>query len=188
MATKKLSAAPFAFVGILVAVLIPIAFSVAIFSDSYWTFNVNSLSDLGISYDAFTANLFNYTCMIGGALLIIFGLGKMYLKTGLDSASAFFVALSGALLIGIGILNKSYSIHEWIAYIFFLSTAIAMIVSMVSDSMKGRKFTTAISVIAVTVTIICIPGFTIYGVEVIFVMAVFLWLAGQGLSLAFSKA
>jgi len=188
MATKKLSAAPFAFVGLLVAALIPIAFSVAIFSDSNWVFNANSLSDLGISTDAFTANLFNYSCMVGGVLITIFGLGKMFIKNGLDSASAFFLVIAGVLLVGVGIINKSYDAHVYIACFFFACTAIALIISMVSDSMKGRKLTTAISVISVTVTIMCMPGFSIFGIEVIYVMAICLWLAGQGLSLAFSKA
>ena len=188
MDTKKMSPAPFAFIGIILGTMIPLAFSVAIFADGFWTFNINTLSDLGVSFEPLAANVFNYTCIIGGILMMVFGAGKLFIRSGKDAASGFFVAIAGVFLMAVGIFNESYSVHNLVAWSFFACATIALVVSLISDWEKGRKLTAAVSTTALFASVIAIPAFTLAGLEVICVLAFCLWIIGQGLSLAFSKA
>ena len=187
MVTKQISAAPFAMLAIFIGAIIPIMFAIAIFEDGFWTFDVNTLSDLGVSYDDTAAKIFNYTCIIGGILAAIVGLGKMFVKSGLDSASAFFLALGGVFLVGIGLFTEDYSIHNYLAYLFFALITISLIISMVADSRNGRMIIAAISAIVFVIMLASFPGFTSAGVEVICVVCMCVWLIAQGVSLAFSK-
>lgn len=187
MATRKISAAPFAFAGILVGALVPLLFTIAIFADANWTFDVNSLSDLGISSTKFAADLFNYTCMCAGILIALFAVGKFLIRCGADKASAVFLLLGGLFLIGVGIFTKDSCYHNYITWLYFITVVIAMIISGINDWKHGRTLTTAITVISFTVIVGSIPGFTIAGAEVITVMAMCFWMLGQALSLAFSK-
>ena len=183
----KMSATPFAFVGIIAAVMIVLCFTVAICSAPNWEFNVNTLSDLGISEDGFTASLFNWTCIIGGILMIIFGVGKALVKKDLDMVSAIFVAVAGLFLINVGIFTKGDNMHLFMAYTFFTLCIIGMFISGISDWNHGRKLTTSVTVIVFVVFLASLPGFAVPGIEVIGVFGSCLWLAAQGLSLAFSK-
>ncbi len=187
MATKKISARPFTFAGILVGAFVPVIFAIAAMQDGYWEFNVDTLSDLGISSDKLAANLFNYTCIVAGVLVALFGIGKAYLKAGADCASGVMLMLAGILLAFIGICTKDYAAHIPIALTFFLFAGISVIISGISDWRHGRTATTAITIVTFTVIIASIPGFTIAGTEVISVVAICIWLLGQSISLAFSK-
>ncbi len=187
MVTKKMSAAPFAAIAIFLGAIMPFMFAIAIFMDGYWTFDVNTLSDLGVSYDSTVANLFNYTCIIGGIFIAIYGCGKVFLKEDLDCVSGFLLAISGLLLIGIGIFTKDYDIHVYLAMTYFMLASVALIVSMVSDSKHGRMVTAAISAILVVIVIASFPGFDMAGVEVITTVAFCVWMIAQGFSLVFSK-
>ena len=111
----------------------------------------------------------------------------MFAKSGLDSASAFFLALGGVFLVGVGVFTEDYCAHNYIAWMFFLWMTIAIIISMVADSKNGRMITAAISAIVFIVIIASFPGFSIAGIEVISVAGMCVWLIAQGLSLAFSK-
>jgi hypothetical membrane protein len=189
MVTKQKSAAPFTMAGILAGALLPLAFAVAIFADGNWTFNVNTLSDLGISSVEFAAKLFNCACIVGGALILIFGIGKAYTKKNLDAASGLFMAVGGICLALVGIANKGddYEIHVLVATIFFTLCFISIILSMASDAMHGRKFTVAMSAAVLVTVLMVIPGFAFPGVEVIGVVALCIWLIAQAMSLSFSK-
>jgi hypothetical membrane protein len=187
MVTEKKGTAPFMFAGILVGACFPLVLAIAVFADGNWQFDVNTLSDLGISRTALAANLFNIGCMVSGILVILFSLGKLYIKNGADSASAFVLALGGVLLFGIGIFSKNYDIHNLLACSFFFLVAIAMIISAISDWKHGRKITTAITIVVIATVIACLPGFSVAGIEAIFVIGCCLWLIGQSMSLGFSK-
>jgi len=187
MATKTISAAPFSFLGLLVGTLVPFALAIAIFADGSWQFNVNPLSDLGISWNAFAANVFNFTCMVAGIALSIFGIGMLLIRDGADAAVGFFTAVGGVLLFAIGLFTENYSIHTIIAYSYFAIVALAVIIGVVADGLKGRKLKASI---CATLVVICMGagiGYTIPGLEVVTVLCVCAWVIVQSYSLAFAK-
>jgi hypothetical membrane protein len=190
MVTNQKSAAPFTMAGLLVGALLPMALAVAIMSDSDWVFNFNTLSDLGSSDVEFTAKLFNCSCIIAGALILIFGIGKAYVKCGgLDRASGLFIATSGIILAIIGIVTKdsNLNLHILIAGVLFCFMVLSIVLSMFGHAVKGRKFSAAAAAIVLIIVAMVAPGFTPAGLEVISVFACCGWFIIESLSLSFSK-
>ena len=188
MVTKLKSAAPFALIAIFVGALVPFLFGIAILTDGFWTFNVNTLSDLGVSPVEATAMIFNYTCIIAGLLVVIFGIGKLFIRCGYDAASGFFTAIGGILLMAIGFITEDYSTHLPIAYSFFAIMTIAILISAAGDVTKERNITVAITAIVVVIILATAFGLNVAGVEVVSVIGMCVWLIAQGFSLVFSKA
>jgi len=188
MATKVKSAAPLSFIAILVGALVPILFAIAIFTDGYWEFNFNTLSDLGISYNETAAGIFNWTCICAGALIAIYGIGKMLLKSGYDAANGLILAVGGIFLLSIGIVTENYSEHYIFAYCYFVTMAIAILVGAAGDVKNGRNITVAITAMVIVIVLAAAIGFNIAGLEVVSVVAMCVWIIAQGFSLSFSKA
>jgi hypothetical membrane protein len=189
MATKQKSAAPFTMAGILAGALLPLVYAIAILSDSSWTFNVNTLSDLGSSDVEFTAKLFNCACIFGGALIAIFGIGKAYIRKNLDALTGLLMVVGGICLACIGLATKANDLemHLLVTTVFFIMVFVAIILSMASDAMHGRKYAAAVGAIFLIIMIMVIPGFNYPGVEVIGAVTSCVWLVSQALSLSFSK-
>lgn len=185
MKSNTVSPAPFAMTAIFAGAFSLIMFSVAILADGDWTFNVNTLSDLGTSDTKAVADIFNYTCIASGLFSVIFGIGKIFIKTGMSSASGFLIAAGGVFLIGVGIFTKdSLDIHVLMAAMYFILTAIALLVSTIADSKEGNKFGMALGVIAIVIAIGAAVGLQFPGLEVVSVVAICIWMIGQGLTLS----
>ena len=187
MATKTISAAPFSFIGLLVGFFVPLALIIAIAADGFWTFNVNPLSDLGVSTNVFAANLFNYTCIIAGILVAIFGIGKLWVCNGYNSAVGFLIAVGGVMLVGIGLFTELYSAHLFFAYTYFFIMFVAIVTSIVGDGMANRKLPASISAVLLVIALGSLVGFTIPGAEVICSICLSGWLIVQSIDLAFAK-
>lgn len=188
MVTKKACATPLALLGIFVGAMLPLAFAVAIAADGTWTFNVNTLSDLGISSSQAAADIFNYSCMIGGVLVAVFGFGKFLIKDGKDAASGLFIAATGVLFMAVGIITKdSYSLHVSIAIMGGLTLLIGAFIGTVSDWSHGRQITASVGAIAVTLSVATFFGLAFAGFEVVSIISGLIWLIAEGASLAFSK-
>lgn len=183
----KVGTAPFSLAVMLIGALTPLAFAIAAFSDGYWTFNINTLSDLGISSDDFARNLFTATCIIGGACTAFFGYGKLMLKHGLDAAGGFILVIGGVFLIAVGIFDETTVVHNYVAMGYFIMAGVAMFVSLFADYQNKRFLTLSATIVALCITFGSMPGFTIAGVEVISVVAICMWTFCQGLSFSFSK-
>jgi hypothetical membrane protein len=185
---KKLSTAPFSFAAIVGGAMAPLLFAIAIFADGYWTFDVNSLSDLGISYNETAAMIFNLTCIFAGICMAVFGLGKLIIKKKLDAVSGFFMCISGVLLILIGLITKdTLDLHLIIAVGFFATFALAIITGVISDFSNRRYIVTAIGIVLIVIILAACIGFTIMGTEVICVLCICDWAIIQGLALSFSN-
>ena len=184
---SKIGTAPFSLVVMLVGTFVPLAFTVAIFADGNWTFNINTLSDLGISEDDFARMVFTVTCIIGGIFTAFFGFGKYMMKHGLDSASGFLLVLAGVLLIAVGLFNKETSVHIPVAMGYFLMMTAAIIVSLVADYRSRRFLSMSVAIIVLLISYGSMPGFDLPGTEVISVFAICVWMFAQGVSLSFSN-
>lgn len=188
MSLKELSPVPFSMAGIVLGTVIPMALVVAIFMDGSWTFNENSLSDLGISDNPTVATIFNSICMLGGGLMAIVGLGKAINGEDLDKTCGKCLVVAAVFLFLVGVFPKNQlEIHVLVALIFFSMTTAAIVTSMVSDYRNKRRLSATISSILLVIAIAAIPGFTYKGLEVIGFVCMYMWFLVQGFSLTFSN-
>ena len=184
----KAGVTPLSFAAIFGGTLTPLLFAVAIISDGNWTFDVNSLSDLGISKKETVALLFNSTCIVSGLCTSIFGFGKVMMSNKLDAASGVLMGFSGVFLLLVGVFTKAdLEAHLTVAVTYFLLNALAIMVSMVSDYRKNRFFMFSFNIILILIVIAATFGYTYKGEEVVYVLLTCAWCMVQGLSLAFSK-
>lgn len=189
MSHEGLTAAPFALIGIFLGSFMPITVIAMIIADESWTFNFNTLSDLGVSSNEMVSLMFNGGCMLGGLLMSIVGIGRALIREErLDKTCGAVLALAGIFLFLVGIFTKDcISIHEAVALLYFLLILAAMIISIAADYKMGRVLTATLTSILIVITIASVPGFFFAGFEVIMVGCTYVWMTAQGLSLAFSK-
>ena len=122
------------------------------------------LSDLG-KYTTRTfacAIVFNVSCYISGFLLLLFGVGKYRFENGLDKVSGAFFILCGLGLFLVGILtadDPDHTAHNIAAGIFAISTSTAVVLSTVSDIMKGDKMVLYSSI---AVLVLLVGGWVVF--------------------------
>ena len=185
---RRIGVVPLTFAMILGGALTPLLFAAAIMADGNWTFNENTLSDLGISAKRTVALLFNGTCMMAGICVAIFGLGKAQRSSGLDAASGLLMGLSGVFLFLVGIFTKDMrALHMAVACSYFVLMGLAIIIGIISDSRRKRYYMISCDVVILMVSAVAIITLTYKGMEVVYVLITCVWGLIQGLSLAFSK-
>ena len=184
----KAGVAPLSFAAIFEGTLTPILFAVAILADGNWAFELNTLSDLGVSANGTVAALFNVTCILSGLCIVIFGFGKKIMSDNLDSKSGLLMGLGGIFLLLVGIFPKSsIEIHLFVAFSFFILNGLAMAVCMVSDYRRNRFFVFSFNIVLILVLVASTFGFNYKGLEIVYVLCTCAWCIIQGLSLSFSK-
>ena len=105
-----------------------VMYSIAMSLDNEYTFFENYLSDLGIGPGAWA---FNSGLVITGAFLAVFaffGLARVIGEGRLAKVATVLLALSGMLLMGIGIFNEDVKPHH---YIFSVSYFLTFIITLV---------------------------------------------------------
>ena len=152
-------AAPLAFAIILLGILISAPL------DTQWDIMSDyDLSDLG-KYTTRTfacAIVFNVSCCISGALLLLFGIGKYRFEDGLDKVSGAFFILCGVGLFLVGILTADepdHTTHNIAAGIFAISMSTAVVLSTVSDIMKGDRMILYSSIV---ILIVLVGGWVVF--------------------------
>ena len=152
-------AAPVALAVILLGIMISVPL------DTEWDIMGNyDLSDLG-KYTTRTfacALVFNVSCCISGILLLLFGVGKYRFENGLDKVSGAFFILCGVGLFLVGILtadDPEHTAHNVAAGIFAISTSTAVVLSTVSDIMKGDRMVLFSSI---AVLILLVGGWVVF--------------------------
>ena len=152
-------AAPVALAVILLGIMISVPL------DTEWDIMGNyDLSDLG-KYTTRTfacALVVNVSCCISGILLLLFGVGKYRFENGLDKVSGAFFILCGVGLFLVGILtadDPEHTAHNVAAGIFAISTSTAVVLSTVSDIMKGDRMVLFSSI---AVLILLVGGWVVF--------------------------
>ena len=152
-------AAPLALAVILMGIMISAPL------DTQWDIMSDyDLSDLG-KYTTRTfacAIVFNVSCFISGALLLLFGVGKYRFENSLDKVSGAFFILCGVGLFLVGILTADepdHTTHNIAAGIFAISMSTAVVLSTVSDIMKGDKMVLYSSI---AVLVLLVGGWVVF--------------------------
>ena len=117
--------------------------------DSTWALSRHNLSDLGTGFrNLACALVFDYSCCLAGFLLSMFGVGKYIFEKGLDHISGIFFVLGGFGLFLVGVYNAEFlTAHNISAGLFAISMSTAIVLSTVSDIMKGDRFVLYTSII-----------------------------------------
>ena len=131
--------------------------------DTKWDIMGNyDLSDLG-KYTTRTlacAVVFNISCWISGILILLFGVGRFRFENGLDKVSGAFFVLCGIGLFLVGILTAdNATTHNVAAGIFAISMSTAVVLSTVSDIMKGDKMVLYSSI---AVLVLLVGGWVVF--------------------------
>jgi len=135
-------------------------YSIAMASDSEYTFFENYLSDLGVGPGAWA---FNSGVIIAGALLAlfaVFGLGRVMGEGRLARAATVLLALCGVFLIGIGVFNEDVEPYHYIFSVsYFLTFFFALIVVSASLYVTRalRRFGVITSVCASVFGLLLLP-------------------------------
>lgn len=120
-------------------------------ADSSWTWCVDTLSEFGVSPTA-AANYFACGLVISGALLAVFGIGKVQCSQGKlgYNVSGALLAISGFALILVGLLTKDvangdyHTFFAWMVAILFLA---AVIVTVFQEFFDGNVLSVGISIV-----------------------------------------
>ena len=153
------SAAGFGTVGLVAAFIFSIVWIVAACADPSWTLGEDFVSKLGVSGVSLAADLFNYGCIIAGILLFVYGIGKAYAYKGSECASGMLFAVSGLLLVLIGLVHSGNTYHSIIAVLLFVFLVFAIIAAAATDAKEGRMLNAAVGacvLAAALITFLCV--------------------------------
>ena len=112
-------------------------------ADSSWTWGYNSISDFGISYSTAAANYFNYGMLTVGALLAVYGIGRLQYNK---------LAMAGFTLLLIGLFTKdihSADYHNFFAVLTAMFLALALISITAQEYLDGMIFPLAVAIFVV---------------------------------------
>ena len=178
--------APFAVIGLIMAFAFAILWIVAAENDPNWAFGDNKISDLGVSSIELTADLFKYACIVCGALAFVFGVGKAYCEDDANRASGIMCAIMGIFMALAGIYNADYgngTLHETVAYLFFLFLFLAAALSVYGDWADGKRISGAIAAILVLIALSCIVGKSLEFTEGVAVICGLLWIMSESVKM-----
>ena len=123
-------------------------------ADSSWTWGYNSITDFGISYGTAAANYFNYGLVTVGALLAVYGIGRLQYnkKRAGYAAGGIFLAMAGFTIVAIGLFTKDFQnadIHNFFAVLTATFLALALISITVQEYKEGMIFPLGVAIFVV---------------------------------------
>ncbi len=170
--------APYAIIGVVATIIFASIWIVAASNDPLWVFGESMLSDMGVSEERLTADLFNYGCMLTGALLAVFGLGRSI--TSSDRFIGVAIVFAGAFLFLIGMFDENTgAIHDACASLFFIILILTMFVTIVTDWNHGRRFVAMITAVLIVTVMSTFVGKPLPYIEAIAVISGLIWVIGQ---------
>ncbi len=186
MSSAANNTTPYAIVGIVAALLFAVLWTVAAKADASWVFGESMLSDLGVSDVRMSAYLFNYGCVITGALVLFFGTGKALYETGSSRTSGVLIAIAGFFLVGVGVFNEGFADevpHLICAYTFFVCLVLGILFSIVGDAAEGRRLNACVSGMLVVFAIAVAVGHPIAYIEAITVACGLAWIIAESVKM-----
>lgn len=175
----KNHSAAFGWVGIAAVAAFSIMWLACFQADGFWTWGVNTLSDFGISATV-AADYFNYGCILCGALVAIYGIGKIHSQklTGYKVSGSMF-ALAGICLVMVGIFTKDFhngDYHSVFACLTFIFLTAALLAGAIQQYYEGMVFPVGVAMIILMSLILCAIQFTFAKAEVYSIVAALIWI------------
>lgn len=181
MDIRRYGIAPFVICGVIgVAVYAIVGFAL-MFVDPNWHFGSNCLSDFGISSTPFVAAFFNGSCIVGGILIMIFGIGKVLIENKLNKLAGVLLIIGSIamVLVGIFTIDVNKHVHDTCAAVFAGCFISGIIFATLSDIMKKDKL---ILISGILIAVFALLGlfFTSAGcAEVIGIVSGIIWFVFQ---------
>lgn len=173
--TTYIVAAPLAFVVFLVGLVITL---VTVMPD--WNLDKENLSNLAGETSLLTGICFTITCVLAGALISFFGLGKTIYEEGLDKTAGFLFIISGISLMLVGLFNTNlYRLHMFVTLFFTTIVVIAICVTSFADILSGDRVMLLLHVLTLILVLAQIPFFTGGTAELMSIMFGALWAEAQ---------
>ncbi len=180
------SPALFAVIGLIMAFAFAIMWIVAAENDPAWTFGDNMISELGVSTNQFTADVFKYGCIVCGALGFVFGVGKAYCEDNCSRASGIMCAAAGIFLALVGIYNSDYgngNLHDTVSYLAFAFIFLAAALSVYGDWSEGKRINGAIAAVLILVALSCYVGKDLAFTEGIAIICALFWMISESVKM-----
>ncbi len=168
----------------IVSMIAPIVFAVmwalSAFTDGKWILFSDTLSYLGISDNAVSAALFNWGCIIMGALMIISSTLLIRTKDDLDDVFAVLIIVAGLFLAGVGVFDLDTGFpHNFSSGVFAVATFLAMVIFIYRDWKETKVYayiTISLMLISGIVLLIylifdTVPGFS----QAVVIMSALVW-------------
>lgn len=166
-------------VGVIAVVAFCVMWLACLSADSSWSWGNNSLSDFGVSRtDA--ADYFNYGLVIAGALLALYGIGRLQTnqkKLGFSVGGAL-LTLTGFAVVLIGMLTKdvdSGNFHDFFGILTIIFLSCAIIAITVQEYYDGRILPVGISLVIIFAVIGFAILFEFEEFEVWAIVAAMIW-------------
>ena len=171
----------FGYAAIAASIVFPIMWIVSATTDGSWTFGVNSLSDMGISDNAFSAFMFNSGCMITGLFGMAVGLAAfVYGKKTIRYGSLLYM-FSMLSLFFVGVFTLRTDMHYVVATLFFVVCGISIIVISVSDYKVSWYLYTDIILVAIMAITMMTLKFEVW--EPIYTICSIIWTLTVGIKM-----
>ena len=123
-----------------------ICWIVMAFLDGDWSWNSNMVSDFGISESSVVRNMFAMACAICGVNMAVCSYCiASYTPSFWTRLSYAFCIVSGILLVGVGLFDKEFAIHDFCAVGMCFPAILSMITMGVCDYLEKRYGLIAIS-------------------------------------------
>ena len=163
----------FGYTAIAASLIFPVMWIISATTDGSWTFGVDTLSDMGISDNPFSAFMFNFGCILMGLLGIAVGsaafvYGKRTIRYG--SLLYMFSMLS---LFFVGVFTLNTDMHYVVATSFFVVCGMSVVVISISDFKISWYLYPDIVLIAVMVITIMTLEFEVW--EPIYTICSLIW-------------
>jgi hypothetical membrane protein len=153
--------------------------------DTAWQFGVNTLSEFGIS-DTDASLYFNYgCCMITGALVAAFGIGRAaYAKNKGHAAGGTLIALGGAFLILVGLFTMdSGDVHVMIAVSMAAFLFFGIAATAVGNWNADRKVFAGVGIIVACLLVAMAVAFDVAGLEAYGIILAMIWLLSESVNM-----
>ena len=125
---------PYAYAGFLGIAVMAIAVFVCMFSDHTWDIRYASMCDFGVSDIAYVSFTFIGGCVVSGILFMISGFGRsLFTDSRYDRAGSLVISLAGLALVCVGVLDETFSFHQYVTISFAAIFMIGILLVSIQD-------------------------------------------------------
>ena len=190
MDLRSIGPKPYAWAGILAALVMVVAVILCVLLDSNWTYDGrhSSMCDFGISEFWYVSVLFIGACIVSGTLILISGFGwYLFEESKYVRYGGLVIMLAGIALMCVGIFDKTYSFHQSVtiifAVIFIIGIALVSVQDIIDRDWPLLIGLAAVGLYGLFTCFFYIPPFTTYTVvQVVLMGYVFFWFVAKNMN------
>lgn len=175
--TKRVDPLPFVLCGIVGTFAFIVAWVASAYMTDLWQPGVNPISELGISKNQTAASIYNYGCMISGAMCTCLGTGKVLFENNKwNKASGICLIFSDVFLFLSGLIDLSFgNLHNLIVYVYMMFFAMAVFLSIPGDWMFVTKLNSYLSAILLAISGLSLLILPFAAFEVVGIICLLSW-------------